>query len=162
MSLSDIADTAGVARMTLYRHYPTKDDLLRALARHEQRRFDERLADALGSERSAAGRIDAVLRAIVSFQEDQATRAVVEAEPQFIIERMAHALPVQRATLERLIGDALAQTPAVRAGRATPGDLAELILRVAMSHFVIPHRDPARLLRALQASVGLSTTKRAS
>jgi AcrR family transcriptional regulator len=162
ISLSDVAETAGVARMTLYRHYRSKDELLRALARHEQRRFDERLADALTSERSAAGRVDAVLHAIVTFQAERTSRAVVEAEPRFTIERMARALPVQRATLERLIGDALAQAPAVRAGRATPGDLAELILRVAMSHFLLPHRDADELLRVLQASVGLSAPRKAS
>jgi AcrR family transcriptional regulator len=162
LSLSDVAETAGVARMTLYRHYPTKDDLLTALARHEQRRFDEHLAQALGPDHSAAGRVDAVLGAIVSFQDDQAMRGVVAAEPKFIIERMARALPVQRATLERLIGDELQQAPAVRAGQATPGDLAELILRVAMSHFLLPHRDPARLRRALEAGVGLPAPRTAS
>jgi AcrR family transcriptional regulator len=158
LSLSDVAETAGVARMTLYRHYPTKDALLHALARHEQRRFDEKLADALAAARTPAERVDAVLRAIVSFQEEHAPRAVVDAEPGFIIERMRGSLPVQRATLERLVGDALATAPAVRAGAATPGDVAELLLRVAMSHFLLPHRDPGSLVRSLQAAVGLAPT----
>ncbi|HZR12709.1 MAG TPA: TetR/AcrR family transcriptional regulator [Acidimicrobiia bacterium] len=160
LSMRDVAETAGVARMTLYRYYSTKDDLLRALARHEQRRFDERLEEALRDATTPADRIDAVLRAIVSFQSERATRAVVTAEPGFILQRMRRALPVQRRTLERLVGDALAQAPAVRSGSATPGDVAEVLLRVAMSQFLVPRRDPDALLRVLHASVGFPASER--
>ncbi|HEX4776598.1 MAG TPA: TetR/AcrR family transcriptional regulator [Acidimicrobiia bacterium] len=159
LSMSDVARTAGVSRMTLYRYYSTKDELLRALARHEQRRFDERLERALADATTPTERVDAVLAEIVSFQAERATRAVVEAEPEFILERMRRALPVQRRTLERLLGDALERSPAVRAGDSTPGDVAELVLRVAMSHFLIPHRDPDALLGVLRGSLGFAPTE---
>jgi AcrR family transcriptional regulator len=155
LSMTDVASAAGVSRMTLYRYYSTKAELLAALARHEQRRFDDRLGEALDEPLGAPQRVDAVLRAIVSFQREAVTHAVVEAEPGFIIEWMRRSLPVQRATLERLIGESLGAAPAVRAGNATPADVADLILRVAMSHFLLPHTDPDALLRALRISAGL-------
>jgi AcrR family transcriptional regulator len=160
LSMTDVAHAAGVSRMTLYRYYKTKDELLRALARHEQRRFDDRLAVALAAATTSTERVDAVLRAIVSFQGEHATPSVADAEPGFTIEWMKRSLPVQRATLERLIGDSLAQAPAVRAGTATPANVADLIVRVAMSHFLLPHADPDALLRVLQASVGVSPGRR--
>ncbi len=87
------------------------------------------------------------MRAIVSFLDASAARVVVEAEPGFIIERLRRGLPVQRATIEGLIGDALAELPAVRSGRTTPGDVAELILRVAVSEFLLPTPDAEAGLR---------------
>ncbi len=154
LSMSDVAQAAGVSRMTLYRHHASKEELLRSLARHEQHRFDEHLAASLDDSTTAPERVDAVLHAIVSFLDASAARGVVEAEPGFIIERMRRALPVQRATIERLVGDALATIPAVREGRTTAGDVAELILRAAMSEFLLPAPDPDAGLRALRALVG--------
>src|SRR6476660_5688643 len=142
--------------MTLYRHHASKDELLRAFARHEQHRFDEQLRAALLDVTTPDARVEAVLRAIVSFLDASAARAVVEAEPGFIIERLRRSLPVQRATIERLIGGALSDLPAVRAGRATVADLADLILRVAMSEFLLPGAAPEAALRALHALVSPS------
>lgn len=153
LSMSEVALAAGVSRMTLYRHHASKDELLLALARHQQDRFDEQLAAGLHGVREPDARVDAVLRAIVSFLDASAARGVVEAEPGFIIERMRRSLPVQRATIVRVIGDALDTLPAVRSGRATRDDLAELILRVAMSQFLLPTPDPEAGLRALRALV---------
>jgi AcrR family transcriptional regulator len=151
LSMSDVALTAGISRMTLYRHHASKEELLRALARHEQNRFDEHLAAALLDVTGAAARVDAVLRAILSFLDIAAGRAVVDTEPGFIIERMRRSLPVQRATIVRLVGDAWSEVPAVRAGETTPSDLAELVLRVAMFEFLLPTTDPDASLRALYA-----------
>jgi AcrR family transcriptional regulator len=153
LSMSDVAQAAGVSRMTLYRHHASKEELLRAFARHEQHRFDEQLRAALLDVTTPEARVEAVLRAIVSFLDASAARVVVEAEPGFIIERLRRGLPVQRATIEGLIGDALAELPAVRSGRTTPGDVAELILRVAVSEFLLPTPDAEAGLRALRALV---------
>jgi AcrR family transcriptional regulator len=159
LSMSDVAQAAGVSRMTLYRHHASKEQLLRALARHEQHRFDEHLAAALDGVTRPGEQVDAVLRAIVSFLDASAVRAVVEAEPGFIIERMRRSLPVQRATIVNLIGSALADLPAVRSGRATVGDVAELVLRVAMSEFLLPNPGPEVALRALHALVSPAETE---
>jgi TetR/AcrR family transcriptional regulator, repressor for uid operon len=153
LSMSDVAQTAGVSRMTLYRHHASKEALLLALARHEQRRFDEQLAGALAGVTDPAAQVDAVLRAIGAHLDASAARGVVAAEPGFIIDRMRQSLPVQRASIVRLIGAALAELPSVRAGRTTPAELADLILRVAMSEFLLPAPDPDAGLRALRALV---------
>jgi AcrR family transcriptional regulator len=153
LSMSDVAQAAGVSRMTLYRHHASKEELLLALARHEQRRFDEQLAAALGGVTEPAAQVDGVLRAIVAHLDASAARGVVVAEPGFIIDRMRQSLPVQRATIERLVGAALAEIPAVRSGRTTAGELADLILRVAMSEFLLSAPDPEAGLRALRALV---------
>jgi AcrR family transcriptional regulator len=45
-SMAEIATAAGVARTTLYRHYPTREALLEALAEQALGELSERIADA--------------------------------------------------------------------------------------------------------------------
>jgi AcrR family transcriptional regulator len=155
LSMSNVSATAGLSRPTLYRYYPTKDDLLRALGRHEQRRFNEGLMAALAAERTPTGRLDAALRYLVAFLDAYPARQVVEIEPAFILERLAESLPVQAEALSGLLGDALERTPAVRRGEAAPRDVAEVLVRLAMSHYLLPHTSPDALLRTLRGLVGI-------
>jgi AcrR family transcriptional regulator len=154
LSMSDVSAAAGVSRPTLYRYYPTKDDLLLALARHEQRRFDEGLAVAVAGARNAEERLDALLRHLVSFLDAYPGRHLVAVEPGFILERLRVSLPVQRDAVERLGHDVLATAPAVRTRATTTADLAEVLVRVVMSHFLLPHPDPDALLATLRGVAG--------
>jgi AcrR family transcriptional regulator len=155
LSMSDVSDAAGVSRPTLYRYYATKDDLLRALAEHEQRRFDQGLAVALTRRRAARDRLAAALAYMVQFLDEHPGRTVVDVEPAFTLQHLADALPRHAAALERSVGDALAASPAVRSGACTARDLADVLVRVAISEFLIPHPDPDALLRTLLALAGL-------
>src|SRR6185436_4498604 len=61
-TMSAIAAAAGVSRPTLYRWFPTKDDLLEALTAYEGNLFDARLREVIAAQRSPATRLDAALR----------------------------------------------------------------------------------------------------
>lgn len=154
LSMSEVSAAASISRPTLYRYYPTKDDLLFALARHEQRRFDEGLMAALATQTTAGGRLDAAIRHLVSFLDAYPGPQLVNAEPAFVLERLRESMPVQTESLERLLGDALCSIPAVRRGDATARDVAAVIVRLAMSHFLLPNGSPDALLRTLRALVG--------
>jgi hypothetical protein len=41
-------------------------------------------------------------------------------------------------------------------GAARPGDVADLVVRIALSHFLIPGRDRNQLLRELRHAAGLT------
>lgn len=153
LSMSEVSAAASISRPTLYRYYPTKDDLLFALARHEQRRFDEGLIAALADETTASGRLDAAIRHLVAFLFAYPGR-VVDAEPAFVLERLRDALPVQAESLARLLADALSATPVVRRGDAMARDVAEVVVRLAMSQYLLPNPSPDVLLRTLRALVG--------
>ena len=74
----------------------------------------------------------------------------IGADPQFALQSLARSLPVQVETLARLLGDALQQVPAVRNGALTSEQAAEMFLRVAISHYLVPHPEPDVLLANLQ------------
>lgn len=151
LSLTDIASVAGVSRPTLYRHFASKDDLLRALATHEKVRFADELAAAL-AEVDEADRLDRILRFIGEFQNDYPMRGLVVIEPAFMLDQLERSLRTMAEALGPLLDDL---APAVRSGQIGSADLADLLVRTALSHFLI-RGDDRRLLRELRHVVGLS------
>ncbi len=81
-------------------------------------------------------------------------------EPGFTVRSLAASLPKQRATWVRLVGDALARVPAVKAGELSVEQAAELFLRLAYSHYLIPSAEPEVLLQCMRNLAGLRTRSR--
>ena len=152
IALTDIARLAGVSRPTLYKHFPSKEVLLDALAAYEHRRFDEGMTAAV---QGLVGddRIDAALRFVVEHQAHDPIQHLVAVEPGFVLEQVAAAVDVMRKRMRILFQDA----PSEQGLRATTDadDLADLVVRTALSHFLIPSRDRTRLLRELRAIAGI-------
>lgn len=153
--MSAVATVAGVSRPTLYRYFPCKEELLIALADHQQRSFDSGLAEAIRSVRREE-QLDAVLRFIVRFQADDRTRRLVDIEPTFVLDRLTRMLPTQRASLARLLADTFDHGADARP-TWQPEVVADLIVRTALSYFLIPGGDEPQLLRALRAVVNITS-----
>ena len=158
LSMSDVADLAGVSRPTLYRYFPSKEELLRALAEHEAHRFDSGLSRALRGQ-SGAQRLDVALQFIVRYLGSYGLQQLVQVESVFVLQRIAAGFPEQRAHLARLIAESLADAEIGRENPPTlsPEDTADLVLRIAMSYFLIPNADRSDLLLALRAVVSVAT-----
>jgi AcrR family transcriptional regulator len=152
LSLTDVAATARVSRPTLYRHFPSKNDLLLALADHEKMRFERGLADALRG-LSGPDRLDRALLYIVEFQHEYPMRGLVVTEPTFMLEQLERALRTMAAPLASLLGEL---TPVTGPREHRPADLADLVVRTALSHFLIRGQE-AQLLRQLRLVVGLTS-----
>ncbi len=80
----------------------------------------------------------------------------IGADPGFAIQSLAKSLQPQTASFVRLLGDAFETVPAVRLGHLTREQAAEMFLRVAYSHYLIPHPDPEVLLANLRSFAGMS------
>jgi AcrR family transcriptional regulator len=155
LTLSAVATSAGVSRPTLYRWFPTKDDLLVAIAADEEEQFDLGLHAVLAAHRSPARQLDATLRYLVTYLDRLLGPDPIGVDPEFVLRGLALAIPDRRASMARLLGDALRQIPAVRSGALSSEEAVELILRVAYSHYLIPHPEPELLLASLRSFVGL-------
>lgn len=161
LTLSAVATAAGVSRPTLYRWFATRDDLLAAMALRQESRFYDGLAATLGTEDTPAGRLDAALRYLVTYLDETFGSGSMLLEPGFTIRSLSASLPKQRATWVHLVGDALARLPAVRAGELSVDQAAELFLRLAYSHYLIPSPEPEKLLQCMRSLTGLTTKPRA-
>lgn len=149
LSLTDIASMAGVSRPTLYRYFPSREALLEALAEHEKERFRSGLADALDG-RTGPGRLDRALSYIVEFQNRYPMRNLVATEPGFMLDQLERALRSMAPALVPLFEERWATAATVASGAVVPADLADLVVRTALSHFLMEGDDDAQLLRELR------------
>ena len=160
LTLSAVAVAARVSRPTLYRWFATRDDLLEAMSLHQENQFYQGLVRALDTERTPAGRLDAALGYLVTYLDATFGVASPLLEPGFSVRSLAASLPKQKATWVRLVGDALARVPAVKAGELSVEQAAELFLRLAYSHYLIPSAEPEVLLQCMRNMAGLRPKSR--
>lgn len=154
-TMSAIAAAAGVSRPTLYKWFPTKDALLGAFSTYEEQRFDAELQAVIDAQRTPARRLDAALRLLVTYLDGLMGPDPIGVDPGFAIRTLAATLGPQTATFVRVLGDAFDVVPTVRRGALTREQAAELFLRVAYSHYLIPHAQPEVLLSNLRRFAGL-------
>ncbi len=151
LTLSEVAAAAGVSRPTLYRWFPTRDDLFAALTEYERTQFDEGLRGVIEGHRTPARRLDAGLRYLLTYLDEAMGADPIGVDPGFALRSLSESLTAQVETLVRMLGPALDQVPAVRGPGDGRAQAAELFLRVAYSHFLLPGSDTAGLLASLRA-----------
>ena len=154
-TLSAVAAEAGVSRPTLYRWFPTKSLLLGAVAAYEVEQFDIGLQALADTHADPARRLDAALRYLVNYLDDSVGSDSIHADPAFALQGLADSLPPHIASVARVLGDALDEVPNVREGNLTREQAAEIFLRLAYSHYLVPHRDADELLATMRAFAGL-------
>jgi len=156
LTLSAVAAEAGVSRPTLYHWFPNKALLLGALSAYEVEQFDLGLQAVAEAHRSPSRRLDATLRYLVTYLDDSMGPDPIAADPDFALQSLADSLGPHVESLARVLGDALDQLPTVRSGALSRQQAAEMFLRVAYSHYLVPHRDPEALLITLRGFAGLT------
>ena len=65
--IDDVATAAGVGKGTIYRYFPTKDDLFFAAILHSFDRLSDALAESLAQETSPRRRLERIAREVLSF-----------------------------------------------------------------------------------------------
>jgi AcrR family transcriptional regulator len=155
LTLSEVAAAAGVSRPTLYRWFPTKADLFAALTEYERAQFDEGLHGEIEGHRTPVRRLDAALRYLLTYLDESMGADPIGVDPAFALRSLNESLSDQVETLVRLLGSALDQVPAVRTGAMSRAQAAELFLRVAYSHYLVPAADSEELLASMRALAGL-------
>jgi AcrR family transcriptional regulator len=152
-SMSEVAAEAGVSRPTLYRYFPTKVDILQAVAAYSWTQFDTGLKTATSAV-PAAERLERALDYLAEFQET-VSRGMLDVAPRFALERLAEALPHIRASMLGLLADCFGASAPFGPAPETHYDIADRIVRISMSYFCFPGDDPDGLARALRAAAGL-------
>jgi AcrR family transcriptional regulator len=156
LTLSAVATAAGVSRPTLYRWFPTKADLLEAMRRTEREHFEAGLTQLINDEDSPARRLDAALRYLVTYIDHSASgRDGVIADPEFTLRALNEGFRPFVESMVHLLGDALLEVPAVRYGALTNVAAAELFVRLAFSHILVPAADGDRLFAEMRSLAGL-------
>jgi len=155
LTLSAVAADAGVSRPTLYRWFPTKTLLLAAMTAYEVEQFDVGLQELADAHPDPAARFDAALRYVVTYLDTTMGSHAISADPAFSLQSLADSLGPHIESVARVLGDALDQIPSVRRGALTREQGAEMLLRVAYSHYLVPNADTEQLLATLRTFAGV-------
>ncbi|HWE56883.1 MAG TPA: TetR/AcrR family transcriptional regulator [Acidimicrobiales bacterium] len=138
LTMSDVSDRAGLSRGTVYRYFPTKEDLLAVLAEYEQDRFAEGLRRALAATEGEPT-LASVIGYIVGYlHQHPALPLMIDVEPEFVLAFLRRQMPVFHRITEELLGPVMARSRPVREGLVTVRELDELLLRVVLSVFLVP------------------------
>lgn len=156
LTMSAVAVAAGISRPTLYRWFPTKTDLLVAIKAYEEVQFDIGLQVVIDAHRTPRRRLDAALRYLVTYLDESMMPDSIAADPAFALEGLTNSLGPHVEILVRLLGDALDEVPAVRAGTLSRQQASEIFLRLAYSHYLVPHTDAVALLAIVRDFSGMS------
>lgn len=153
LTMSDVSDRAGLSRGTVYRYFPTKDDLLAVLAEYEQNRFSEGLRGAL-AESGPEPSLVAVVEYIIGYlRQHPALPLMIEVEPEFVLAFLRRQMPIFHRITEELLGPVMSRSRPVVEGWVTVAELDELLLRVVLSVFLVPGEDGVTV-GALQGALG--------
>jgi len=155
LTLSAVAAEAGVSRPTLYRWFPTKALLLAAITAYEVEQFDIGLQDLADAHLGPAERLDAALRYLVTYLEDTMGSDSIKVDPGFSLQSLADSLEPHIESVARVLGDGLDTLPTVRFGALTRQQAAEVLLRVAYSHYLVPNADAEQLIATVRTFAGL-------
>jgi AcrR family transcriptional regulator len=142
LSLSEVATQAGVSRPTLYRWFASKEELLESFGRYERELFDGGISAATAGLRGNE-KLNAALQFIVKYQQSYSGVRVVDIEPEVVIAQLNDVIPIMRARLQKLITGPNAELKAAT------------VIRVAVSHYIVPSDDGDQFLAQLRHAAGL-------
>jgi AcrR family transcriptional regulator len=138
VSMSDIGDSAGVSRGTLYRYFASRDDVLAALPDYILQRFEQRLRCAVAERSDPDDRLRVVMETIVGYADvAPEERRLIELAPEFGLTFLERNLPETVRVVADALEPVIENAAVVRARIITGPELAEIILRIAMSGFLV-------------------------
>jgi AcrR family transcriptional regulator len=149
LGMREIAEAAGVSRGTLYRYFPSKEHVLEAAAAFDAQRFSDGIDDVLSAAVSPEERITAFMAYAFDFIRTHPCRPLFESESGFVMRYLLDHLPSLRGELVLRLGDALDAVPAVAAGSLGREQLADVIVRLFASSWIIPETDDASLVQSV-------------
>ena len=157
LGMREIAETAGVSRGTLYRYFPSKDHVLAAAADYDARRFSDGLDEVLAAARTPEDRITRFMATPSTSSAPTPAAPSSSPSPGFVMGYLLDHLPSLRGELVLRLGDALDAVPVVAAGTLGREQLADVIVRLFASSWIIPEPDDASLVQSVNRILQISS-----
>jgi AcrR family transcriptional regulator len=139
VSMTDVANEAGISRGTLYRYFGTKEEVLAALGTHVLDDFRAGLKAAVENVPEPLERIRAVLVFMDAFIEERPSlESLAQAEPGFVISFFqTNGAEILNAITE-VISPAFYGDPNRRRRKRNLAVVSEMILRINLSYQLAP------------------------
>jgi TetR/AcrR family transcriptional regulator, repressor for uid operon len=141
-TIEDVVRRSGLGRMTVYRRFARRDDLVEALMLRECRRFLAAVSEGLATEKEPERRVAAAFAAAMRFvRTHPLTRRAAESEPGSVLDTVAAAdgriLAMGRGFIAAEIR---AGAPSADPRRAD--QVADVVARLFVTYVGVPPTDP--------------------
>ena len=154
LTMSDVSERAGLSRGTVYRYFPTKEDLLAVLAEYEQDRFADGLRQALAPVPEDELRMEKVAEYIITYlRQHPALTLMIDTEPAFVLSFLRRQLPVFHRITAELLAPVMRNARPVTEGWVTVTELNDLLLRVVLSVFLVPGESSTAVVGVLEGAL---------
>lgn len=158
LGMTDVIAHAGISRGTLYRYFPSREELLRDLAAFETERFRQQIAAAVQDAPPGEERLRVALLHVARYvDEHPAIRGLIENEPAFVLGYLREQFSTLAAANGAFLIPLLQDTRPVRRGVATAEQLVDWLTRMMISAVLFPDPDPENMARSLTAVYRLLT-----
>ncbi|ROO88026.1 TetR family transcriptional regulator [Actinocorallia herbida] len=152
MSMSDISESAGVSRGTVYRYFPSKDHVLGSLTNHALHRWEQHMRAAVAARPRAADRLRVVMDSIVGYGEAcPEALEIIRLDQDLGLTFLHSCLPDTVRIMADLLEPVIDEAAVVRARVITGPELAELVYRIGLAAFLVPATRTKQLPRRVAA-----------
>lgn len=160
LEMSDVSAISGVSRGTLYRYFPNRDALLDELASREGQLFRERMLAAIEQAPPGAERIRVALEhATRHVSEHALLQRLLDTDPAFLLRGLRSQFDGLKAELGALFVPLLQESELVRSRIASAEQLLDWMVRLMISAFLLPGRDPDAMTEGLTAVYRILTAR---
>jgi AcrR family transcriptional regulator len=149
LAMRDVAEHAGVARGTVYRHFPDREALLAEMAQREARRFMGEWRETL-EKAPTADRIRVAFEYPARFaREHPLLERLVESDPDYVLRAIRENYDAIKIVVAQLLGPVIEETEFARRGIVSLEQLVDWTCRVMISVFLIPDTAQAPMADGL-------------
>lgn len=153
LSVSDVAKRAGLSRPTVYKHFPSRRDLIAAAVQSEAQAMTEAVRAEVEAERDPRRALEAgVLLALRLLRDHPLLDRIVRTEPEALVPLLTTddgpILSAVRTPVEEMVATKLPRLDPVTTRR-----LADILTRLLVSYALNAPDDPPDVVAALVASL---------
>jgi AcrR family transcriptional regulator len=141
-TVDDVARRAGLSRVTIYRHFPKKDQLLDALILREMKRFLTKVDAVVGAQPTTEGKlVEGLSFSLMYLRGHRLLNRLLRTEPELILPHLTvRAGGLFAAARARIAAHFRAEIAAGRLGlpEEDVDGIAELLIRIVVSLVLTP------------------------
>ena len=138
LSMSDISDTSGVSRGTLYRYFGSKDAVLSAVSEYVCSSFERGIADAGDGIDDPMDRFRAMMRFYARFTNERSPEGFFEFEPGFHIQFLRKHFARHTAAVMKALDPCIDYFEEQIAASIDRELLASTLVRLQLSTLIVP------------------------
>lgn len=138
LSMSDISESSGVSRGTLYRYFASKEEVLAAVSEYICSSFEKGIVEAGEGVADPIERLRAVMRFYSRFTIERSPEGIFEVEPAFHLNFLRSHFSRHKAAVQRALDPVLDYFEMLTGGRIHRDIFCDTLVRLQLSTLIIP------------------------